>query len=186
MSWLTSASVANIRRGVQGYGTPTSPPLLYSNFHNTQPSQSGQRPSESIGSSTARDNSNNHSFEDPILDESPLTRNIRGPIQLTHPTVGESGVQTINILSQNVKIRPVDNASFRSLMDLKEDVIKAIQNGQGVDRNIHLTTIAKQSIEDAVEEAYNKRNETLAREGGSLLPPRSRNDWQHLGDSSLS
>ena len=70
-------------------------------------------------------------------------------------------------------------------MDLKEDVIKAIQNGQGVDRNIHLTTIAKQSIEDAVEEAYNKRNETLAREGRSLLPPRSRNDWQHLGVSEL-
>ena len=40
-----------------------------------------------------------------------------------------------------------------------------------VDRNLHLTTIAKQSIEDAVEEAYNKRNETLAREGDlSYLP----------------
>ena len=53
------------------------------------------------------------------------------------------------------------------------------------DRNIHLTTIAKQSIENAVEEAYRKRNETLAREGQPLLPPRSRNDWQHLGDSDF-
>ena len=122
MSWLTSASVANIRRGVQGYGTPTSPSLLYSNFHNPNPSQSG-RQAEPLGAPDKRDDSYNHSFEDPILDESPLTRNIRGPIQLSHSAVGESGVQTINILSQNVKIRPVDNASFRSLMDLKDDVI---------------------------------------------------------------
>ena len=48
-----------------------------------------------------------------------------------------------------------------------------------------MTTIAKQSIEDAVEEAYLKRNETLAREGQPLLPPRSQNDWQHLEDSEF-
>ncbi len=111
MSWLTSALVANIRRGVQGYGTPISPSLLYSNSHNTHPSQPGKSQSDPLRSYTERDDSNNHSFEDPILDESPLTRNIRGPIQLSHPAVGESGVQTINILSQNVKIRPVDMLS---------------------------------------------------------------------------
>jgi hypothetical protein len=120
MSWLTSASVANIRRGVQGYGTPTSPSLLYSNFHKANPSQSG-RQAEPLGAPDERDDSYNHSFEDPILDESPLTR-YKGP-NSTHYAVGESGVQTINILSQNVKIRPVDNASFRLLMDLKDDVI---------------------------------------------------------------
>jgi len=54
MSWLTSASVANIRRGVQGFGTPTSPSLLYSNLHNTHPSQVVKRQSEPLGSSTAR------------------------------------------------------------------------------------------------------------------------------------
>ncbi len=43
MSWLTSTSVANIRRGVQGYGTPVQPSLLYSNIH-TNPSQSASRP----------------------------------------------------------------------------------------------------------------------------------------------
>jgi len=126
MSWLTSTSVANIRRGVQGYGTPVQPSLLNPNTQ-INPSQSTSRPSDTRVYWDSNDDSNNHSFEDPILDESPLTRNIRGPIQLSHSAVGESGVRTINILSQNVKIRPVDNVSFQTLMDLKEDVVKAIQ-----------------------------------------------------------
>jgi hypothetical protein len=65
--------------------------------------------------------------------------------------------QTISILSNNVKIRPVEIATYNSLLQLHEDMVWTVRNGHtSVDRNIHISPEAKQAIKDAVAEYYEK------------------------------
>ena len=108
--------------------------------------------------------------DDRILDESPLARNKRSPIHLAELLASDPGAQTISILSNNVKIRPVEIATYNNLMQLHEDMVKTVRNGHtSVDRNIHISPEAKQAIEDAVAEYYEKQNLDRVKQGLPML-----------------
>jgi hypothetical protein len=99
-----------------------------------------------------------------------LARNKGGPIHLAELLAGEPGAQTISILSNNVKIRPVEIATYTSLMQLHEDMVKTVRNRHtSIDRNIHISPEAKQAIEDAVADYYEKQNLDRVKQGLPML-----------------
>ena len=60
---------------------------------------------------------------------------------------------------------------------------RLVRNGHtSVDRNIHISPEAKQAIEDAVAEYYEKQNLDRVKQGLPMLPQRVENDWQRLPD----
>ena len=51
-------------------------------------------------------------------------------------------------------------------MQLHEDMVKTVRNGHtSVDRNIHISSEAKQAIKDAVAEYYEKQNFDRVKQG---------------------
>ena len=177
MSWLTGLTGVSTGREGPRFITPArEPPILLD--QSSEPVR--LRTTDGILDTSAYIDGRLpaiQSADGPILDESPLARNKRGPIHLAELLAGDPGAQTISILSNNVKIRPVEIATYTSLMQLHEDMVKTVRNGHtSVDRNIHIGPEAKQAIEDAIAEYYEKQNLERVKQGLPMLAQRVEND----------